>query len=436
MESKNSTFRIVMAAVIGHVLEFYDFAIYAVFAVKIGQLFFPSSSDFAQILSSLAVFAVGFFMRPLGGVLFGHIGDKYGRRTSLTISVIGMAIATFCIGFMPTYETVESSLPALGFIAPFLLVLCRLIQGLCVGGEGAGASIFVLEHLHGFKPGFVGGIVNSALTLGILLAIMMGKILVHYLGEHGDAWRYAFMIGGLLGIVGLYLRITIDETPVFKEMQEKGQIVEIPIKEVFTHNWRNVLLTIAVGGVTGASGYFIMAYMNTFFHTVMSYSLELSLYYSAIGNILLVILLPLMGLVSDRYGYAKTIAVCCVIVLFVSVPLFSLLASDNEPLIYLSIFGIAILVAGIYAPLYPFMLNLFTPEQRYSGIACSLNIGIAMFGGTCTMICLALIKYTNIIYSPAFYWDFVAVMFLGALYMIQGRSSKTIEECKERAVTS
>ena len=148
----NSSLKVVLAAITGHALEFYDFTIYAVFALKIGELFFPNSSEFAQILSSLAVFAVGFVMRPVGGVVFGHIGDKYGRRRALIIAVSGMAIITFLVGLLPDYNSI-------GIAAPIMLVVFRLIQGLCVGGEGAGASIFVLEHMKGLKPGLVGGII-------------------------------------------------------------------------------------------------------------------------------------------------------------------------------------------------------------------------------------------------------------------------------------
>jgi len=405
---KDGSLKIVAAAVIAHALEFYDFTIYAVFAIKIGELFFPNSSPFAQILSSLAVFAVGFIMRPVGGALFGHIGDRLGRRTSLIICVGGMAIITFIVGILPDYA-------AIGVAAPIILVVCRLIQGLCVGGEGAGASIFVLEHLQGIRPGLIGGIVNSALTLGILLAIMVGMLLNSYFGVDSHAWRYAFMIGGLLGFASLYLMLSVSETPVFEKAKANKTLAELPLKDVFKNNKKGVFLTIAVGGLTGASGYFIMTYLNIFFKTVMLYDANTALYYTAIGNLFLVIFLPLMGAVSDRLGYSRTIALGAFIVLFASTPIFQMLCSHNDNTIYLGICLLALLVSTIYAPLYPFMLKLFTPEQRYSGIACCLNIGIAMFGGTCSMACLWLINFTNSEYAAAYYWNFVSVMFLIAL---------------------
>lgn len=415
MEKKDrSALKIVLAAITGHALEFYDFTIYAVFAVKIGELFFPNSSEFAQILSSLAVFAVGFVMRPVGGVFFGHIGDKFGRKKALTISILGMASITFMVGLLPDYNSI-------GIAAPIILVVCRLLQGLCVGGEGAGASIFVLEHLQGIRPGLVGGIVNSALTLGILLAILVGMAMNSYFGVDSNAWRYAFMLGGVFGLGGLYLILSVSETPVFEQMKAKEQIVELPIREVFKTNLTGVILTIAVGGLTGASGYFVMTYLNVFFKTIMMYDANTALYYTALGNVCLIIFLPLMGALSDKLGYTRTIAFSCVIVLFTSLPIFQMLSNTDVNTIYLGIILLSALVAAIYAPLYPFMLKLFTPEQRYSGIACCLNVGIALFGGTCSIICLWLINKTSEPFAAAYYWNFVSAMFLIALCIIKPR---------------
>ncbi len=410
----NSSLKVVLAAITGHALEFYDFTIYAVFALKIGELFFPNSSEFAQILSSLAVFAVGFVMRPVGGVVFGHIGDKYGRRRALIIAVSGMAIITFLVGLLPDYNSI-------GIAAPIMLVVFRLIQGLCVGGEGAGASIFVLEHMKGLKPGLVGGIVNAALTLGILLAILVGMFMNSYFGVDSDGWRYAFMLGGVFGMGSLYLLLSVSETPVFEEMKASKKIVELPIREVFRTNLKNVILTVAVGGLTGASGYFVMTYLNVFFKTVMMVDANTALYYTALGNLGLIIFLPVMGALSDRLGYTKTISLGCVIVLFSSTAIFQMLCSTEANTVYSGILLLSALVSVIYAPLYPFMLGLFTPEQRYSGIACCLNLGIAIFGGTCSMVCLWLINKTQEPFAAAYYWNFVSAMFLIVLVAIKPR---------------
>jgi MHS family proline/betaine transporter-like MFS transporter len=199
--------KIVGPAIVGNIVEYYDFGLFAVYAHTIGALFFPASDPFMQTLLAFGTFAVGFFMRPLGGVVFGYIGDKLGRKVSLTISILGMALCTFLIGILPTYHHI-------GIAAPFLLLIIRLFQGLCVGGEGAGVAIFVLEHTEGYRPGFMGSIVMASNMVGTLLAVFVGIFINHFC-HVGDCWRYAFILGGLTGLIGLYLRYQLNETPGF-----------------------------------------------------------------------------------------------------------------------------------------------------------------------------------------------------------------------------
>lgn len=409
MKNKNSsTAHIISAALIGHILEFYDFTMYMVFAVKIGELFFPSDSAVAQTLSSLAVFAVGFLMRPIGGIYFGHIGDRYGRRKALTLSVIGMAFITFCMALLPSYNSI-------GILAPILLVIFRLGQGFCVGGEGTGAAIFVLEHLHKLKPGLVGGIVNSGLITGILLAMVTGIYLNNTYGVDSDAWRYAFMLGGVLGLIGVYIRLAVRETPIFEAVLKNKKTIEMPIKKVLSSNRKNVALAIIYSGLFGVSGYLIVGFLNIFFRTVMHNDPNISLQYAAFGSICMIIFLPTLGALSDLLGYTKTLVTSCIMVLLVSIPIFELLSGADEFNIYMGIFFLAALSSAIHAPLYPFMLRIFSPEQRYTGIAFCLNLGIAIFGGTCSMICLWLIQVTGSTFAPAYYWS---IMSAATLMMI------------------
>lgn len=414
IKRESSNIRIVTAAMVGHILEFFDFTIYAVFATEIGKVFFPSESHFAQLLASLAVLAIGFFSRPIGGVLFGHIGDKFGRRTALTISILGMAAATFIMALLPTYSSI-------GILAPILLVILRLTQGLCIGGEGAGASIFVLEHLSKLKPGLIGGIVNSALTIGILLAISTGLVLNNIMPGEANLWRYAFAIGGAMGLIGLYTRLCVEETPVFTEMKASGRVLKIPIKEVMANNFKSVILTVMVGGLTGCSAYMVMTFIDIFYKSVMGMPAQESLKLAVYGNILLIIFLPIVGLVSDKVGYVRTICIGALLSIVLSTPIFMMMASYDPLVNYFAITLLSLLASIIYAPLYPFMLKLFTPEQRYSGIACSLNVGIALFGGTSSMFCLSLVELTGLTYAPAFYISFVSLMFLVTVLALKSR---------------
>lgn len=397
-KTKSSTTHIIFAALIGHILEFFDFTMYMVFAVQIGKEFFPNESAFAQTLSSLAVFAVGFLMRPIGGIYFGHIGDTYGRKKALTISVVGMAVITFCMALLPNYHSI-------GILAPLLLVLCRLGQGFCVGGEGTGAAVFMLEHMHKLKPGLVGGIVNAGLNIGILLAMVTGMYLNARFGVDSNAWRYAFFIGGILGLVGVYIRMVVQETPIFENVLKSKKTIAYPIKKVLSSGKKNVALAIVYAGFFGVSGYLVVAFMNIFFRTVMMNDANIALQYAAFGSICLIMVIPMFGALSDIVGYTKTLVVACFCVLLTSIPIFELLSSSDSFSIYLGIFLLAALSASIHAPIYPFMLRIFSPEQRYTGIAFCMNLGVAMFGGTCSMICLWLIQETGSTFAPAYYWS-------------------------------
>ncbi|MFN5381966.1 MAG: MFS transporter [Alphaproteobacteria bacterium] len=400
-----STLKIVAAAMVGHILEFFDFTIYAVFAVELGKSFFPAESEFSQILASLMVLSVGFFMRPLGGLLFGHIGDKFGRKVSLIICVVGMALATFLMSIMPTYEEI-------GLAATLILVSLRLVQGICVGGEGAGSSVFVLEHLNKLKPGLIGGIVNAALTIGILLAILTGLVLNTYMPADSEKWRYAFAFGGCVGIIGLYLLLSVEETPIFKELKAKNQVLQLPIKDVINTNMRGMVIAIAIGAITGCSGYLVMTFIDIFYKSVMHLPAQESLIYAVYGNFLLIVFLPLMGFFSDRIGYEQMMCYGALIAIFAATPIFIMMESEIIINRYIAISALSAVVSMIYAPLYPFILKLFKPEQRYSGIAFSLNVGIAMFGGTSSMFCLSLIQLTHLNYAASIYWISICAGFL------------------------
>ncbi len=416
--------KIVIASMIGHILEFFDFTIYAVFALEIGNNFFPSTSSSASLISSLAILAVGFLMRPLGGALFGHIGDIKGRRFALTLSIIMMACATFCIGILPTYWDI-------GIMASILLVALRLVQGLCVGGEGAGASIFVLEHMTGFKHGLVGGIVNASLTIGILCAMLVGWLLHHFLPNDPNIWRYAFCFGGLLGAIGLYVRLNVDETPAFKMIAEKKKISHSPLLDVIKSNPKSIILTFIAGSVTGCSGYMVMTFIDIFYKAVMHIAPSTSLLYSIFGNICLAILLPISGTLSDRIGYSYTMLIGCMLSILSTVPIFIIMSLDNIACNFIGILLLAAIVSMIYAPLYPFVIHIFKPEHRYSGIAFSLNLGIALFGGTSSIICLKLVDYTGLLYAPALYMNCVSLLFIMTLLHINPRIMQIKGDFKE-----
>ncbi len=397
-------YKTLLSSLVGNALEYYDFTIFAVFSAEIGRTFFSTEDDNLKMLLPLAVFAVGFLMRPLGAVLFGHIGDKVGRKKALTLSIACMALPTLAIGFMPGYET-------LGVVAPFLLILCRLIQGLSIGGEGAGSAIFILEHNNKLNAGYLGGIITSSNFIGAFFATLVGLGMSSIFPE-SLSWRYAFILGGALGFVGFYLRTQIPETPIFETLLRENKVLKFPLIKVLSENKEQIFLSVSLGGMAGTFAYMILAFMNLFFQQTVGLSITLSLVYATCGIGGFIVFLPLFGALADKIGYKNSLLHACYGVLVLSVPLFLLMSVSEGSLSLLGLLIFAALAAWVCSPAYPIMIQIFPPQQRYSGIAFGFNIGLALFGGTAPMISAYLIQTTNLSYSPAFYLMGVSLFYI------------------------
>lgn len=398
--------KVVSSAVVGNIVEYYDFGIYAVYAKTLAVLYFPSDNELLSLLMSLMVFAVGFLMRPIGGAIFGHIGDIFGRKLALTLSIVIMATCTFAIGILPTYATI-------GVFAPILLVLIRLLQGICVGGESAGSAIFILEHLDGYKPGLVGSIVMASNMIGTAFAYVVGIMIANLFGADDFSWRYGFILGGIMGLAGIYMRFNVSETPVFEAKQKANEVVASPLKQVIRKSWRRLLVVCFLGGVTAAAAYTIRAYFNIYFETMMHYSSKESLAFTLYALFVMVIAMPVFGIMADKIGYRKFLYIICYIFIFSVYPLFMLMsnAAHYPPLTLLGVTLYSLLASAICAPAYPYAINAFAPELRYSGVAFSWNIGIALFGGTTPTIATYLASRADI-NAPAIYIATMCVIFI------------------------
>lgn len=397
--------KIVGPAIVGNIVEYYDFGLFAVYAHTIGALFFPASKAYMQTLWAFGTFALGFFMRPLGGLVFGYIGDKFGRKTSLSISILGMAFCTFLIGILPTHEDI-------GIWAAAALLCVRLMQGLCVGGEGAGVAIFVLEHTEGYRPGFMGSIVMASNMVGTLLAVFVG-ILLDYFCHTDYCWRYAFIFGGFTGLIGLYLRHQLHETPGFVERKNSASLIKHPIIHAVKHNLPSVLLVIMIGGMTSAVAYTIRGYLNTFFLEVMKYNNGEALLFTSFALFMMIILLPLFGLLSDKVGHRKFLHIVCIMIILLIVPSYDLLANPekNTILVFMGLLLLGGMSAAICAPAYSYAVKAFEVELRFSGVAVSWNIGLALLGGTTPVISRYLSEKVSVT-APAYYLMGTAILFM------------------------
>jgi MHS family proline/betaine transporter-like MFS transporter len=408
----SKTKSVFLAAISGNILEYYDFTVYSVFASTIGRTFFPGESEFIQTLSSLAVFAVGFITRPIGGIFFGYIGDRYGRRVALIISMLGMTIPTFTMGLIPGYQDI-------GYYAPLLLVILRLIQGLCISGEGAGTAIFILEHYRNLKPGFTTGLVHGSNITGTLIASFIGIMIEQYFSHIDFAWRFAFILGGCMGIVGLYLRLKVSETPIFKLLARKKQTLKAPFANVIKTAWPSMIITFCLGGVASSVVYLVKTYVNVFYHNVLHLDNTTALMYLSYASVVLMIALPISGAIADRIGKFKMIVLSSIAILLFALPtlLFMSAITPWKQILALTVLGM--LGGGIAGTAYIFVISLFKPEQRYSGVAFSYNLGIAMFGGTSAIISRWLVEMTGLFYAPAFYIMATSTLFLVIIYYMR-----------------
>lgn len=390
------------SAVAGNVLEYYDFTVYSVFLVIIGKNFFPATSEFIQTLSSLAVFAVGFIARPIGGIVFGYIGDRYGRKVSLICSMLGMTVPTFSIGLIPSFNEI-------GYFAPISLIILRLIQGLCISGEGAGSAIFVLEHYNKTKPGFVTSIVHASNITGTLLASLVGILIEKYLSHLDYSWRFAFLLGGIMGIVGFYLRLRVNETPIFQELSKRKQTLKSPFINVIKFSKPALIITFSVAAVTSSVVYLVKTYVNVFYSSVMHLDNTTSLIYLSYASTILMFVMPLSGYVSDIVGRDKLLKIASKIVFVLILPTLLLMSSTSQINHFLALTSLGTLAGLMSGVAYIYVISLFKPEERFSGVAFSYNFGIAVFGGTSPLISRWLAERFSF-YAPALYIMFLIIL--------------------------
>lgn len=411
--------KIFLSAISGNILEYYDFTVYAVFSMVIGKSFFPAASEAVQVLSSLAVFAVGFITRPIGGIIFGYIGDIYGRRIALICSMVGMTMSTFSMGLIPDYSHI-------GIYAPILLVIMRLIQGLCISGEGTGAAIFILEHYGNLRAGLVTGVVQGSNIFGSLIATFVGLVLENS-SYNPYAWRVAFLLGGIMGMMGFYVRLKVSETPIFQELNRKKQTLKAPFFHVVKNAWRQMILTICIAGTAGSIVQMIKSYVNVFFQSVMHLSSSKSLAYLSYTLFVTMLSMAASGALSDLFGKRRMMTLSAFAMLVFSLPVFLLMSSGDSFYQILSLTMMGMMAGAIAGNAYIFVICLFTPEERFTGVSFSYNLGVAIFGGTTGFISTWLVKTFEISIAPAFYLIFTSSSLLLVIYLMRNLIKKSVK---------
>ena len=385
------TRRVIAAGAIGNVLEWYDFAIYGYFATAIGRTFFPKEDPVAQILAAFGIFAIGYFMRPLGAALVGHIGDKFGRRTALTFSVTAMALPTFLVGVLPGYDV-------LGVAAPILLTLLRMIQGLSVGGEYTTSIVFMVEQAPPGRRGVLGAMAGCGAVGGILLGSATGALFAALLSPEAMAawgWRIPFVVGLLVGFAGYFLRRQIREAGPTRH--ERSPVIE-------TFKMHGALLARLAGlSAFNAVGFYLMfVYVVSWLQLADGIAPAHALEINTISMLLLLPVMLLMGTLSDRFGRKPMLLAATAFAFVTAWPLFWLMHHDQVGLVLIGQLGF-VLSIGTFGGVQPTLMVEAVPASvRCSAVAMGYNVTLGIVGGLSPLVATWLVHRTENDLAPAY----------------------------------
>ncbi|MFB6553107.1 glycine betaine/L-proline transporter ProP [Streptomyces sp. NPDC056405] len=400
--------RAVKAAALGNAMEWFDFGVYSYIAVTLGKVFFPSGNPTAQLLSTFGAFAAAFLVRPLGGMVFGPLGDRVGRQKVLALTMIMMAAGTFAIGLIPSYATI-------GVWAPVLLLVARLVQGFSTGGEYAGASTFIAEYAPDKRRGFLG----SWLEFGTLAGYIGGAGLVTLMTallSDGDltswGWRIPFLIAGPMGIIGLYLRMRLEETPAFAAELDKAEATrpKVPLRDMITGQWRALLLCVGLVLVFNVTDYMLLSYMPSYLTSELKYDETHGLLVVLAVMALMMIVQPFAGALTDRVGRRPVIAAGCAGFLLLSVPALLLIREGSLLAVGLGMAALGLLLVCFTASMPSALPALFPTRVRYGSLSIGFNVSVSLFGGTTPLVVTALIGATGDMMMPAYYMMAAAVI--------------------------
>lgn len=399
----------VAAGAIGVLVHWFDWAIYAYLATTIAHIFFPEQDGTAGLLAVFAVFAIAFFVRPLGSILFGHLGDTLGRKKTLSIVIITMAGGTLLLGLIPSYESI-------GVLAPILLVVARIIQGIAAGGEFGSAAAFLAEFSPPKKRGFGCSWIEFGSVLGFLLASGVVAVLFAAFSPaqiDAWAWRIPFLITVPLALVGLYIRMKIEDTPEYRALQEHDTVPAAPIRELFRRNSKQFFQTIGIEIFMNCTFYVVLVYLITYQEQLVGLPAGQAALLSTVASLTAVVIIPLSGIASDRLGRKPVLITAGVLLVVLALPLFSLMGQGSAVAGFVSTFGLAAILALILGTHAATVAELFPTRTRQSGLSLAYSVAGAFFAGTLPYVNTWLIGITNNAMVPAF-----TLMVVGAIGLI------------------
>ncbi len=410
----------------GTALQWYDFALFGYFAPIIAATFFPDNNPVVAMLNAFGIFAVGYLLAPVGSILFGYIGDRYGRKQALTISIVAMAIPTALFSILPGYVRI-------GFAAPVLITLLRVAQGLVASSEFTGSAVFLVEHAQEGKKALYGCLTSSAYSIGVMFAGLAASLLTASFMPDW-AWRVGFAFALIAGIVIYFLRRGVSETPVYQQIQphEKPKHPFITAIKMAPYAFVGVIgLGWLIGIMTFGTYVFTVSYLHIYFNI----SLSTATLMITAAILLDALLEPFMAMIADKVGHVRVMTIGIGLMLVLSFPVFYLLSSADVIPTLLGLGLMSILIAIAFSPMNAYMIELFPKTCRYSGFGVAFHIGISLFGGTAPLVLMWLVEKTDNVLAPAAYYMLGALIGFASLALCE-HSRRSVVMRTEQALVS
>ena len=411
---KHERLKFIITTISGNVMEWYDFALYGYFATVIAKLFFPSQDIGFSLLMTFGAFASGFIARPIGGVIFGHIGDRYGRRVSLLISISLIVVPTALIGFLPSYASI-------GIAAPILLTVLRILQGIAVSGELTGSGIFLMECAPEGRRGFYGSLVMCSTYLGLLIGAAVSLLISLFYSDTeilNFAWRIPFLISFVFGLCAILSRLKCRESPVFKAIALANNIIKMPVVHACKQYLPAMVCISLTSSLLAVAIYLLIGYFPSYFIMNLKMTIHQAMAISFGGLLILTLCVPIMGRLVDREGAYKIFSIGTGCFLLSAPVIFELLTREGINSAVACVALTSSLLSLVAAAILPIIASVFPANVRCSGVSIGYNFSMSLFGGTTPLIAMMSCQYMGVDTAPTMYLALAAVVSLLGLYFL------------------
>lgn len=419
-QSKNPVLKGIISGSIGNIVEWVDWAIYGLAAPYIAANFFPKGDPLLALIETYALFAIGFLIRPIGAMVLGPLGDKYGRKKLLSFAIVLMACGTGFIGLIPGYKTI-------GIFAPILVLVCRMVQGFAAGGEWGAATAFLYEFAPEGKKAFYGSFRPAGTGFGFFLGSLIMTLATSLMAPelfNSWGWRLPFFFAFLMGGIGLYIRLQVDETPEFEEAKANNDISERPMAEAFKMSFKPVVVMFFMVFIWNVVYYIVFTYLPTYLKTTLNVPVQTAMQINTIATLFYTVMIPVFGWFSDKYNKKIFMLISCIGYMIIGIPAFMFLNPDSYLNLLMTQLTLALFMALFSGPATAVIAELFPTRVRNTAISVTYTFNVAFFGGTAPMVCVWLMHVTGNPISPAFYVVLASTLSFLAVLATKNKNGK------------